>query len=377
MITDISSNDHFGPILTAIFVYGVGILGFGMLLLDAQRRKSREAREAHLADASVHINPTLAPGPAVLFGTVEYAQAADAAVRVDIDQDGEEWENSGSWSHKWTEKNRRVHVEPFYVRVNPDKRIRVEPTRDVFLVDDMDGVIRVDLMKRTRFAQLVPGEEVYASGELVRGQDPEAIGESSGYRSARETLVLRPRAGEPMLLSSQPLGDRHQARVAFYSTAMFWIGAVMLCLHVAFGGVHLRLFFGETIAAKITKLEHYTTRDDDDNETDHYRVTAEAPGGITLSDHVDFDFFPSLREGEDVPFRFVPGIFSNRSTIGSEITVHAGAFCFLPILAVVYWIYRHQEKKSKPWYERDLVDTASGRLEETFEQEKAASAAKS
>lgn len=377
MITDISANHHLGSLLSFFLVDGVGLVGFALLILHALRCRAREDRASRVADASADINPRLTPGPAVLFGKVEYARAATSAVRVDIDQDGTEWESSGQWSHKWTEKNRRVHVEPFYIRVSRDKRIRVEPTRDVFLVDDMDGLIRVDLMKRVKFAELTPDEEIYASGELVRAQDPEIIGETSGYRSAPETLVLRPRPGESMLLSSEPLGDRYRARVRFYTAACRGLIIAMLAFHVAFVGFHLRTFFGETITTTITNLEHYTTKDDDDDDIHHYRVWVETPRGVSLSDHVHGEVFRNLKVGDEVPFRWVPWGFSTAATIGADVTVHFMGFSVVPILAIVYLVYRYTEKNSKPWYDREVNDSGSGRLEETLDAERTASTAQS
>ncbi len=361
----VSSTNHLGAFLSALLVYGFGIGGFALMFIYVWVRRVREMRDAKAAELSADADVEWKPGPAVLFGEVEYAQGATGAVRVDVDQEGSESESSGVWSHSWTEKNRRVHVEPFYLKVFPDKRIRVEPTRDVYLVDEMDGKIRVDLKNRTRFAQLTPGESVYAVGELVRAHDPEAAGASSGYRSSRDVFVLRPRANESMLLSSEPLGKRYRARASFYSSSLAWFVVAFTAFHLAMINYHLRQFSGETILTTITKLDHYTTKDDDGDDVHHYRVVAKAPSGKDISDHIDaMDFF-RLQEGGEVPFRWVPG-GPSASTIGPDVTVSFLAMGVLPLLWVVWAAFRGVERDRKPWYERKVNDSDSGKLEESL-----------
>src|SRR6185369_6868987 len=121
-------------------------------------------------------------------GHVALAEGAARAVRVEVEQAGTESESSGVWSHEWTEVSRRVFVEPFYVVDAAGRRTRVEPRDDVLLVDSMNGKILVNLTRRIRTAELTPGEEVWASGELTAALDPE--GATSGYRDAAG-LVLR------------------------------------------------------------------------------------------------------------------------------------------------------------------------------------------
>lgn len=360
----LSSHQHLGPLVSTALIYGFGGIGFAAMIIYVWGRRLRELRDAKAAEASTEADVEWKLGPAVLFGKVDYAQGATAAVRVDVDQEGDESESSGVWSHSWTEKNRRVHVEPFYLEVFPDKRIRIEPTSEAYLVDEMDGMIRVDLKKRTRFAQLTPGETVYAVGELVRAHDPESGG-AAGYRSSRDAFVLRPRPGEPMLLSSEPLGLRYRARASFYATALVWMAVFCVGFHVAMMNYHLRQFFGETILTTITKLDHYTTKDDDGADVHHYRVVAKDSSGKEISDHVDESDFSWLREGYEVPFRWVP-ISPSASAIGQDVTVNFLALGVFPLLWVVWAAFRGVERERKPWYEREVNDSGSGKLEESL-----------
>lgn len=365
-MSSLSSHHHLGPVASAILIYGFGVVVFALMFIYVWRRRAHELRDAKAAEAAADADVEWKPGPVVLFGAVEYAQGASAAVRVDVDQEGSEYENSGVWSHSWKESNRRVHVEPFYLKVFPDKRIRVEPTRDVYLVDEMDGMIRVDLKSRTRFAQLTPDEHIYAVGELVRAHDPEGAGASGGYRSSRDAFVLRPRAGESMLLSSEPMGKRYRARAEFYASTMAWFVGACIVFHLAVMNYHLRQLTGETMIATITKLDHYTTTDDEGDSTDHYRVIAKLPSGKEVRDHVDFSDFMALKQGQQVPFVCVAGGSSSSSTIGPDLTAHFSALGVVPLAWLVWAVFRGSERDRKPWYESKVVDSDSGKLEESL-----------
>jgi hypothetical protein len=363
-----TAEDHLSSFLSFFLVDGCGIIGLAVVWLYATRRQKQEEKRGRIADAAAEERRQIAAGPIILHGRVEYAQGASEAVRVDIEQEGTEAENSGVWSHKWTEKNRRVHVHPFYLRLDSGERIRIEPTSQVLLVDTMDGLIRVDLTKRVKFAQLTPGEWVYAAGELVQARDPEANGQGGGYRSAPETLVLRPRRGEPMLLSSEPLGDRYRKRAEFHASNARWIFGIALALQVIFCAFQVRCFLGKTEMLPITRLERYITTSDGDDVT-RYRVHVQTRSGDQISDHVNAATFVQLKDGDYVPFRVVPGIFSRVSTIGEEITVTWYALLFSVVLGMAVFGYRKAEREAGDWYEREVVDSEKGRLHETMADE--------
>jgi len=143
------------------------LLGVAVVLHLRYRRRAAKAEAAFDPDAP------LDPGEAIVLGTVEHARGEETAVRVEITQDGTESESSGSWSHSWSERERRLQVRPFYLRHGSGRRIRVEPPGRVLLVDDMDGCIRVNLAERIRVAELTPGEKVFAHGVLTATPDPE------------------------------------------------------------------------------------------------------------------------------------------------------------------------------------------------------------
>ncbi|MDI1475449.1 hypothetical protein [Polyangium sp. y55x31] len=367
-MSDLMSDNHLGPLLSSLLVDGVGTLGFLALFGAALLARARKRAEARAAEASFDGEKQLVEGEAVLFGKVERAEGAETTVRVEVDQDGEESESSGVWSHKWTEKKRRVMVAPFYLRLASGERVRVEPRDDVFLVDEMDGLIRVNLKTRIRYAELTPGERVYASGVLSRAPDPEAQ-PGAGYRSGREGFVLRPPRSGRMLLSSQPLGERFLERARFHERWAMWIVLASLSFHIIFLGYHVRRWAGTDTTATIRKLDHYVT-ENDDTVTHHYRVWLSPRDGVTVDDEVDETDFAWMHEGQIVPVRLVEGSLASNTTIGGHLTTHGLAWAVVPLLFGVWLAYHLREHATRPWYEREVVDTGSGKLEETLEAEK-------
>jgi hypothetical protein len=366
---EVVSELHVHPVLSSVLIDGVGTAGFACMLVVALVRRRSKLRQGREADACVRNDTRLEPGSTVLQGTVERAEAATTTVRVEVDQVGEESESSGTWSHKWTEKDRRVIVEPFYMRLANGQRIRVEPNAEVCLVDAMDGMIRVDLMRRTRYAELTPGERVYAAGMLVQAPDPEGMPDGRGYRAPRVSLVLRPPPGAKMLLSSEPLGDRFRERAAFHRGWAWWILFAAFMLHTVFMGYHARRYLGIDTTAKITKLDHFTTKDDEGDEVDHYRVWMDPFGGSLVSDEVSSNTFAGLHEGDVVPVTVVPGAFATFTAIGPPGTALGFAWLAIPYLLVWWAHYRSREGATRPWYERRIEDLGSGKLEEGFKKE--------
>jgi hypothetical protein len=361
---ELISEDHFGPGLSSFFVDGAGTVGFLVLVGVAVAAYWKKAREARSAEATFDKDKQLKLGQTVVAGKVERAEGAKRVVRVEVEQDGEESENSGVWSHKWTERRRRVFVEPFYLHLDSGERVRVEPSEDVFIVDQMDGMIRVNQTRRKRYAELKPGERVFASGELTRAPDPEAA-PAQGYRAHREGFVLRPPARHKMLLSSEPLGARFSERARFHAMWAVWIVLGALSFHCIFIGFHARRWAGSHETATITKLDHYTT-ESDDSTVQHYRVWLESSGGDKLADEVEEETFTQLKQGEVVPVLVVRGKVLAAATIGPDLTVSYWALLSVPLLIGLWIAYRLREEVTRPWYEQDVVDKGRGTLEESM-----------
>jgi hypothetical protein len=345
-----------GVELSSFFVDIVATVGLLVVAAVALRLSLRQRRAAAQADASFQPDAALVPGEAVVLGTVEREQGASVAVRVEIEQEGSESENSGIWSYRWTETNRKIHVHPFYLRHGSGGRIRVEPGEDVMLVDEMDGVIKVDLTRRIRVAELLPGAKVFAVGELRRAPDPEAP--TAGYRQRSEGTLLVPPRGRRMLLSSEPLGKRFARRAAFHLRWAVLAAVAALGFNALFASFHARRWLGETVEVRVTLVQHYESSDDDD----HFEVTMLGPDHLIFSDEVSRRDFSRLHAGDKLQARYVP-LWRSATAIGPDATASSGAYLAVPLLGVLALVYGLRARSTRPWYERKkLVEKGDGRL---------------
>lgn len=367
LMADLASASHIGPFFSTFLMDVVGTAGFALLIVLALVRSRQKKLQGREADLAADQKNALVLGDRILRGQVEYAKDQKVAVRVEVDQEGEESESSGSWSFKWTEKNRRVIVAPFYLRLASGERLRVEPGSDVSLVDALDGMIRIDLTHRIRHAELSPGEFVYVAGMLTRAPDPE--GDPVGaYRSPREGYVLRRPRDARMLISPEPLGARFRERASFHYGYAWIITIVALLFHAFFFSYHARRYWGMHTTATIDRLEHRVTQDDDGDDVHHYEVWMNTAKGARFSDSINQDTFQVLAKGQTVPVTYIesPSMFSGLSTIGKERTVSFFAWIGVPLLFFTWLAYVGREKSTRPWYELQVVDTGSGRLFESL-----------
>ena len=360
-VSDLLPSSHMAAALAAILVYGVGGAGVLWLVLSAAWKAHAQGRLARLEEESLDASTILAPGLAVLGGTVQYAEDTDMAVRVEVDQMGTEHESSGTWSHRWTEVDRRVRVRPFYLLHVSRARIRVEPDDNVYLVDEMDGMILVNRARRTRTAELTPGERVNVRGVLERGPDPEIRGRA--YRDDQQGWVLRPPPGDRMLISSEPLGARFLARARFHAFWAILVAVMFAPVQVVLMPFHLALWSGETVQASVVVTDMTTGKDSDDAPYEYWlRATAPtAQGPIEINDEISRVDFEKTKAGQAIWARVVPSV-PRYSHIGSTASLHLGWLALAGVLVFVRAIYAMTSHATLPWYQRKVVDTGSGRL---------------
>lgn len=346
-----SPADHFSPTVSWV-VEAVLVLGPLAALLGALLRRARNALLARGARRAMGDATAEELGETcVVAGTVEYAGGASLAARVEIDQEGTEQEGSGSWSHRWTEVSRRLEVAPFYVVRPNGSRIRVEPTELAQLVDDLDGKVLVRRDKRIVSAELTPGETIWVVGSYVLGPDPE---NTTHYRGGT-SRVLRPPPRGPMLLSSKPLDHRYRGRARLHRTFAV-VHALLFLVCAWFAWPFLDRARGATSRGIVTAS---TERTDEDGDIKGWRVTVSA-GGRTEENLLE----ENVSVGADVPVR--AGRFSLQ--IGERATLSYHVVWLLAALGLVIAVYRFSAKESLPWYRRKVVDTGSGRLDETEEK---------
>jgi hypothetical protein len=346
----------------------LGVLLAALPLWRRARARYRQARDSVSPDA------LLAPGVRVVEGVVEYDRGAELAVRVEVEQLGQESESSGTWSHSWTEVGRAVTVRPFLLKHASGQRIRVEPTQDVQLIDEMDGLVLVDLSHRKRVAELVPGEHVFAEGLLSL----ETVShEAGGYRGGRG-LVLRAPPHARLLLSSEPMGARFQ-RQARVHAVHGWVAAGLLLLLpvVNFDYVALAAL-GKVGEATITSLTVKESEDSDGNKTRTGYATLEAPAlRVKRKEQVSGPGYDKLKALQRAPIRYVPGV-PWLAELGPDPTASGFrtlAFWLASIALLI--VYRLKVVRSRAWYDFKVVNTGAGTLQEYWEQERVRGAGRS
>lgn len=361
---DLAQTSHFEPLTSLYLVYGTSgvfvlvMLGTALSLWRHQRHRAQQAKDAFSGA------PMIQAGEGVVRGTVALATGSDHAVRIEVDQEGSENESSGGWSHSWTEVDRRIMVKPFYLEHASGERIRVEPTSEAHLMDDLDGVILVDLAKRKRFAELIPGEKVVATGHLSRSHDPEADG--GGYRGGGQGWVLTPPKLGPMLLSTQPLDAPFRRRARNYAIMAILVTVVTLVGQLLLLPYHQRVWSAETITAMVVSRNITTSTDDDGDVTRHYHVTisnVEPP--LRLHQEVERVVFNGLVEWSQVPVLFVASR-PESSQIGHVPRANGYAALGLAlVLTLIQFFFFARAETSAAWYDQEkVVDSGSGRLPE-------------
>jgi len=353
MTTDLYEANMLGP-GTSLLVIAVCSLALISLAIVALARARRRAWLAADAAATMNSDRVLHEGEIVLSGVVEHAPEQDVAVRVEVTQQGDERESSGSWSHSWREVDRRIVVAPFYLRLADGTRVRVEAPPDVDVADDLDRKVLVSRTSRVLSAELVPGESLHARGWLERG-DAAMPGAGAAYRDVTWGWLLRPARGR-MMLSSHPLGRGLQERAAFHR----WYGRLVI---VVFAGLQLwlsgyyALASGSVETAQIVDKHHTSYHDSDGDPHHHYDVVVRLGRGPLRT--VDIDGSDFDRAEGKVAVRH--GALGWK--LGAQPTLSfAGALVPLIGVILLWFTYRRRRQTTRPWFRRRVEHHGSGRL---------------
>ncbi|NUO52063.1 MAG: hypothetical protein HOV80_24695 [Polyangiaceae bacterium] len=178
------------------------------------------------------------PGPAVLRGRVVAGGDDLAPVEVSIEQVGTEVELKRGFRTDWSEVRREVRMTPFEVETADGLRVHVEPDATTRLVDDLDEIEVTGSARRVCRARLSPDEEVWVVGAM-RPRNVERAAESayrggvSTSKDAPRPLAMRGLPGQPLLLSSRPLGSDRTMRAVFHGVAALVLFAMTLAFHLS------------------------------------------------------------------------------------------------------------------------------------------------
>jgi len=359
---EVLSLGHTGPWLGHLLVDGVGVFGFGALIAYALARAAAERRRGRQAEAAFDPLAPLAPGETVVAGKVEHAPGHDVAFRVEVAQTGTESESSGTWSHVWREVGRQVTVAPFYLSRATGDRVRVEPERTALLVDELDGIVRIDLEHRRRVAELTPGEHVFAFGELREIAEP-VVPPPGGRPRTRRGFALGPPRHGPLLLSSEALGARFLARAATHR-GLAWAAVIAAALfHLSVSPFHARRLLGrdETGVVLEKRIDEHT---DGDGDLVRSCVVRLRVAGAEIEEEVSRGDFPGISPGQALPVRHVP-LLPAASVLGPAGTIHGASGAAVLFFLLLLGAYRAVPRMRRPWYESPVTDPGSGRLRES------------
>jgi hypothetical protein len=251
-------------------------------------------------------------------------------------------------------------VRPFHIIRPNGERIRVEPDTGVFLVDRLDGFDESarSPTARVRTATLIANEPVCVTGTLVAGFDSQ----QGGYRDSASALVLRPLRSTRMLISTQPLADRHKRAAGDHTLLAIGTLLVMLVVH---GSVFVRFnvlsLFGERAELTVTGFDSYdiwqATRHRGYWEH-HYTIDAG-----NFRDECSRSLYDAVKKGRLVSAPFlVAGRFGQLGGLPTEDYEKLFRFFLFVIAytgAAVLWILSR-----RPWWDRARIcDRGEGRLE--------------
>lgn len=352
--------DSLGGASFPAFFSGLGLLLLGLTLaligLVRHQRRLRSARRALDPKQLLQAGVQYVRGKVVLDG-------AEPPVCVRIHQTAEKHTQYGYRVERWYELSRNVSSRPFYLEHASGELIRVEPGQEVFLVDALSRVAEQSETRRTRIAELTEGEMASIRGVLAEGKH-DRMRSSEAYRTAPRGWILRPIGSEKMLISTEPLEDRHRKRRIFHAVWMtaFAIGIVVFGLlnHPMVAWMFGR---GQVVHANIDETATWTASDGEDGGlTVHYAMRGrleDAAGGRAIEEEISKAAFSQLSEAlkrakpQRVPF------WKWGSTIspGTHPSIPIGLGGFdLAVGLVPLILFAVMSITSRNWYDRGTVD---------------------
>lgn len=317
-------------------------------LARASQQRAKEASEDPVA------------GEAVIHGTVSSVEHEGAAVRLTITQHGVSVKpKKGSWTTTWTETERTLESQPFYLKTDAGLEIRVEPGRQVRLVDDLHTRPVRDGRFRDRVAELTVGEEVYASGVLAPATERRASG---GYRDEKPRLELRPRsAGAAVHISTKPLTERYTQAAAARILWMVLLAVTTLAVQALAAPYHLARVFGVDETARVA-----SQRQKHSDEEHYHNVTVVLDSGdeeeFAIETHEDYD---RLSAGTVVHAHVTRVGGWTRMTLDRGARAYKNT-TYIPLVAIVLMLLLCAIvlRRERDWYDREvLIDKEPGRLQ--------------
>lgn len=325
-------------------------LGIPFVVIVIATTRALRARRRMRSCQELLERGALAPGEVAVKGLVEHGPGRDLAVRAVIEQEGVQKKTHIAWR----EVARDIEVEPFFLVTEDAERIRVEPTQEVMLADEVDRTEEISATRRRRIAELTQGETVFATGELVEVR-------RSGYRAADDdgagegaALVLRAPESGKLFLSTKPLDDAHGRQL---KRERLYAICLTLCLVVLIGfdaGFIARSLVGERTTATLVHSDAHPVF------TQQWRLKAKTSDGTIISDDVAPDHAHHLRAGDEVWV-----IRATRLGFLGQIGEHASIHTMLVQLSIPFQLmgilgyFLYCWFPDRPWYrQKKLIEVS-------------------
>jgi hypothetical protein len=341
-----------------VYVINVGLpIVFIALLFVGWWRRKRRADQADRAEARADA-PAEGGGEIVVRGKVRDVEGGGSAVRVVVEQIGSEAKHKGSWQTTWSEIARRTEARPFTLELSNGSLLRVEPGESPRLVDELGLWSRAEAKRgepalRTASAELEVGEFVFATGELGTRLDPAA-----GYRGA-EARVLRPPRNGSMHISTEGLAAPFREEQRRFRR---WIvGLVLLTALVQLAAIqfHVALFSGEQ---KLAVIEKRWEVPGGKKKTAEYFVTyRRLDSSEVIEDEIEVRDWDRLVPGTFVPIH----VSALETTLGPRPNITGIIPMLSTVVLVIFGVMGLTScYRKRAWYERRLVETRAGRIDD-------------
>jgi hypothetical protein len=381
---DFIPPNHAG--MTGIFVVGVLFLGLGVaagiVFMVSRVHALRAARAREIALLDDRSKWPLSQGPLrMVHGRVERDEPAgsrgreneneresesDALAEIDIHQVVSNHSNKNARWHVWTETSRDARAQPFFIVHDGDQRaVYVEATSDLLIVDALATTYPDSMPNaRIRAAKVKHGESIYAYGDLFAGQHHRAGG--GGYRDGGTGWVLRAPRGGRMLLATEAMRGRYDARMKLLTAASAVLGVLWLAFHIAFTLPAIAATcIGTFTTAHVTntRIERAKTKN---GYVSHYMLDTETSDGLHVTDEVPYRTWSMVKtarehgERVDAPLLRV-GDSDYASFIGRRAHTSVGALaagCIAAIFACVIIVVTYRKRYA--WYDQKKLVESGG-----------------
>jgi hypothetical protein len=338
-------KDHLPADLSWLLVTFAFCTSWGVVLHLVKLWRNETTRRARI--------PAVGSVGGPLRGRVVFERDADFAMRTTIEQQGKpfDWERRQFGSPKnwlWRESSRNSEQQAFYLELDNDERVRVEPDKHTILALPMSLIQQHpsgDKHRRRITAELQAGASVLIYGHAHEKAGSAEAAQPAAYREpSGQFQVVRGTSQTPLMISLEPLEQDSVAHVQ--RIALFTILTALCAL--AFTGL-VGVPFLSRAAGDLTTCEVV--------QVDVARGKSGAVIGYDVTCNTGTVSLNSRLQGPEPLHAILPAKIGHLSSqLGADATVHPLAilaWLALTFIAVVNWLLKRDI--ALPWYRQKLA----------------------